>query len=256
MRPDIYISLYPVPLTLKLISKMGSQPSPPAPASNNSMCQCHLPAMAERLSTWQRCGTQLGSILIPPRGPAQGSNDPGEPVTWAASLREQPQPSDTRPCGGHWGSCLLFLKNHDGSGKMSPRDGPPDWRAPAGPQAPPACPCPRARVPQPQGSGKGRGLGKECQAGDCPSPRQRVLHPTSCWVTRASRDVLLLAVPSPLCKGPTSWQLPGRENLSGSRSYAEPDPCGLQGTRSCGHHKPGSYYLPQALGAGLGGSED
>lgn len=30
MRPDIYISPYPVPLTLKLIYKTGSQPSPPA----------------------------------------------------------------------------------------------------------------------------------------------------------------------------------------------------------------------------------
>lgn len=30
-----------------------------------------------------------------PQGPAQGSNDPGDPATQAASHQEQPQPSDT-----------------------------------------------------------------------------------------------------------------------------------------------------------------
>lgn len=68
MRPDIYISLYPVLLTLKLISKMGSQASPPAQLATTPRASVNLPAMAVRLGTRQRCRTHSGGILTPPPG--------------------------------------------------------------------------------------------------------------------------------------------------------------------------------------------
>lgn len=53
MQPDKYISLYPAPLTLRLISKPDS--AQPSSWALNATCQHHLPGTAARLSTWQRC---------------------------------------------------------------------------------------------------------------------------------------------------------------------------------------------------------
>lgn len=75
----------------------GVSAQPSCPAHNTTTCQRDLPTTAAKLSTRQRCRTQRGSILTPPtpRGPAQGSHNPGDPATRAASHQKQPQPSDT-----------------------------------------------------------------------------------------------------------------------------------------------------------------
>lgn len=67
MQPDKYIPLYPAPLTLRLISKPDS--AQPSSWAHSATCQHHLSGTAARLGTWQRCRTQLSSILIPPCAP-------------------------------------------------------------------------------------------------------------------------------------------------------------------------------------------
>lgn len=118
MQPDIYIPLYPAPLTLRLISKPHS--AQPFSWAHNATCQHHLPGTAARLGTWQRCRTQSSSILIPPCAPA--SNTPGDPVTEAQpatkSSHNRVTPVNARPLyQRRLGQLATVTKNCDGSGR-------------------------------------------------------------------------------------------------------------------------------------------
>lgn len=77
----ISLSLYPVPLTLKLISKTGSQPSPPAWLTTPPRASVTSQPRQQGWAQGRGAGPSLAasSAHPAPQGPAQGSNDPGDP---------------------------------------------------------------------------------------------------------------------------------------------------------------------------------
>lgn len=135
---------------------------------------CHLPATAAGLATRQMYRTQPGTILTHPtaQGPAQESNDPGDPAAWGDSHQEQPQPSDNsqREASLSKGTDLCSLEPMVALGRDHPG---------MGHQAGKPHPAPGASLLsqvlfQPQGLGKGH------------HPRQGVLHPIWLWVPNPS----------------------------------------------------------------------
>lgn len=74
----------------------GVSGQPSCPARNHTTCQRQPPSHGSEAGHKTEVQNPFWRHTHPtPRGPAQGSNDPGDPVTWAASHQEQPQLSDT-----------------------------------------------------------------------------------------------------------------------------------------------------------------
>lgn len=145
------------------------------------------PSCPARQQGWAR-GRGAGPSPVPssphptPRGSAQGSGPPGDLRHRRAATRNSHKrvaPANTGPhCQRGLEPLAAVPKTHDGSGEMSPRDGPPGWRAPA--WTPPAGLWPRASPGIWEGQAAGQGTP------GCPSPRQGTPHPTSRWATGPS----------------------------------------------------------------------
>lgn len=167
---------------------MRSQPSPPA----------HVPASPPSHGSKARHEAEVQDPAWQRPHPTPHPRDQPKEATIQETLRHR-QPAtksslnrvtlaNTRP---HYqrglGQLAAVPKNHDGSGEMSPRDGPPGWRAPAGPQTPPACLCPRSS-PSPRDLGRAGGWAGDAwlslsQAGDA-APAQAEPAEFSCWQSR------------------------------------------------------------------------